>query len=73
MDGWSCAGMASFSVALRFVGLCALLVIWPISIVLSLCCLLIAMLQCGVGMQFDVCRVVCTADGRANLNCVFSL
>ena len=31
------------------------------------------MLQCGVDMMFDVCRVVCTADGRANHNCVFSL
>ena len=65
--------MASFGVALRFVGLCALLMIGPISIVLSLCCVLIAMLQCGVDMKFDVCRVVCTADGRANHNCVFSL
>ena len=45
----------------------------PISIVFSLWCVLIAMLQCGVDMQFEVCRVVCTADGRANLNCVFSL
>ena len=28
-------------------------------------------MQCWVGMKFVVCRMVCTADDRANLNCGF--